>query len=359
LISEACLARISKIGNYDFNGTVFVNIGIHIQGAGRGQTILRKVGPERYMFRFYIYNNAPSAFSGIKLIDPEGPFTEYDISKASIGVEFAYGCWDFKVYNCEFEGFGSAGVITREYGGDSSIITCWQTRGVIYNNRFIDCYMPGLGYGVNVQGGRDKSWNRTLELGTDWATFIEDNYFSQCRHAIASADGASYVFRYNIIENNHRSHGIDSHGWIDGIRGTRQYEIYNNTVTDSVDEPDGIGIRGGDGVIYNNNLNVSGYPIFLTQDSSTTCIEGNGWPCKDQIRELYIWNNTHYGTQISDVHLTKDNIELILQKNRDYFLFEPGAYIPYVYPHPLRWKKRLYTVNHRDMILNEKKDLKY
>jgi PKD repeat protein len=51
---------------------------------------------------------------------------------------------------------------------------------------------------------------------------------------------------------------------------------------------------------------------------------------------LYIWNNTHYGTQISDVQLTKDNIELILQENRDYFLFEPAAYIPYVYPHSLR-----------------------
>jgi len=136
-VDQASPGDIVRIpaGNYDFNGTVFVNIGIHIQGAGRGQTILRKVGPERYMFRFHIYNNAPSAFSGIKLLDPEGPFTQYNISKASIGVEFAYGCWDFKVYNCEFEGFGNAGVITKEYWGSSGAVTSWQSRGVIYNKR--------------------------------------------------------------------------------------------------------------------------------------------------------------------------------------------------------------------------------
>jgi len=140
-VDQAVSGDIVQIpaGNFDFDGTVIVREGIHIRGEGRDSTILTKVGTEICMFRFKVLSNDPPAFSAIKLVDPEGPYAAYDIYKASVGVEMAYGCWDFRVFDCEFEGFGNAGVVAREYYGGSLVVTWWKTRGVIYNNRFIDC----------------------------------------------------------------------------------------------------------------------------------------------------------------------------------------------------------------------------
>jgi len=345
-VDQAIAGDIVQIpaGTFDFNGTVIVKEGIHIRGEGRDNTVLTKAGTERYMFRFKVLSNDSPAFSAIKLVDPEGPYAVYDINKASIGVEMAYGCCDFRVFDCEFEGFGCAGVITREYWGSSSSVTWWKTRGVIYNSRFIDCYMPGLGYGANVQGGRDKAWDEPLDLGSDWATFIEDNYFSGCRHAIASGDGARYVCRYNLIENNRRSHAIYAHGPLLSSRGTRKYEIYENVVKESADYPDGVCIRGGDGVIFNNTFDISAWPIILTHDNLSLC---KGWPCQDQIRELYIWGNSCNSNPVTrnNILLEKKDIEVILRENRDFFMYKKPGYTPYTYPHPLRTNEPFISIS--------------
>jgi len=332
-------------GIYDFDGTVIVKKGIHIRGAGRTKTILRKVenSPEKKtMFKFLINDNKPPAFSNIKLVDINGPYTERTEVNQTVGVAFYYGCWDLRVFNCEFEGFGVAGIITREFSGNDPQITWWKTRGVIYNNRFINCFRPGLGYGVHVGGANEKSWSIPLDLGSDYAVYIEDNYFSGCRHSIAGGMGARYVARYNLIERNRSSHGIDAHGKPSNYineRGTRKYEIYGNIIKNpwiEIYDPNGIAIRGGDGVIFNNIIEDMQVGISLRVDN---CGEGGEWyPCTypviDQIRELYIWNNEFLNCY---KQIAVDSVyQNLIQENRDYYLYERPGYTPYTYPHPLR-----------------------
>lgn len=346
-------------GTCYWNGNILTWKEIHLRGEGPTLTIIRKASDERGLFIYEGTWDSPSTpnqgqfkFSGIKLVDPEGPYSQLDDTKRTNGLIIRYGARDFLVYDSEFEGFGNAGVLVYGYPTTThALIPDGRCRGVIYNNRFIDCYMPGLGYGVDVVGTQDIDWeNYPLALGTEEAVFIEDNYFKGTRHAVASSRGSRYVFRYNIVEDNiGGEHSIDAHGWTgtvdDVVRGSRQYEIYENEVIgDPSSRPNGIGIRGGDGVIFNNTMHtgISGYPIFLTQDNQGICLE-TGWPCLDQIRELHMWGNTKDGVAVDTVgtcsecvRLTKEGIEQTLQEGRDFFLYPRPGYTPYPYPHPLR-----------------------
>ena len=335
-------------GNFDFDGTVIVKKGIHIRGKGKNKTILRKVGngnDKEYMFRFQIYDDSQAAISGIKLIDTYGPYSEHDYNNETVGVEMAYGCKDFRIFDCEFEGFSYAGVVTREYNGSDPQITWWKTQGVIYDCRFINCYMPEVGYGVVVYGANQKSWDEPSALGTDWFIFVEDNYFSGCRHHVASGEGGRYVCRFNIMEQNRNSHAIDAHGkpygdyLDDGRRGTRAYEIYNNTIQNPWHvfyEDTAIGLRGGTGVVFNNTIRDMYVGIELSADG---CIVYGpcSYPVPNQISQLYIWNNTFENMQRDDLYLfMHESFQQLIQEGRDYFLYEMPYYAPYPYPHPLR-----------------------
>ena len=347
-------------GTCDWDNELLTYKEVHVRGAGRDKTIIRRSpsSPSHYVF---IYDAervdgqpetiARFKFSGIKLVDPRGPYGDYNSSQITAGLTLRYGAKDFLVYDSEFQGFSDAGVFVRDYERDHVLIPDGRSWGVIYNNRFIDCYMGGLGYGVSVYGSQDKDWDiHPLDLGGSHAVFIEDNYFSGERHTVASGSGSRYVFRYNTIENNRRSHMIDAHGWTGdetySNRGSRQYEIYGNTlIGNNVHYPDGIGIRGGDGVIFNNVMrNYVAYPIFLTHDNMYLCCTNDSYPCHDQITELHMWNNTEDGVLINSVGQTGNAqvalfgtcITDILQEGRDFFFTPRPNYTPYPYPHPLR-----------------------
>jgi|GEM_PF-1086384 len=345
-VDQAVAGDIVQIpaGTFDFDGTVLVREGIHIQGAGRENTILIKTDTERTMFNFKIYNQTAPAFSAIKLKDPKGPYSSYNIYNTTVGIDLAYGCWDLKVFDCEFEGFGLAGVITREYWGGSPSVTWWRTRGVIYNNRFIDCRMPGLGYGVCMMGGRDKAWDIAFDLGSDYAVFIEDNYFSGARHAVAACDGARYVCRYNVIENHQMSAPIDAHGNPcneEGIRATRKWEIYKNIINGN-GESRGIDIRGGNGVIFENEIFNVTTAIYLCNEKCPGC---GGYPCPDQVRDSYVWGNTLNGVPAEALSTTCGDPDPLIVEGRDFFNYEKLGYVPYTYPHPLRTNEPFISIS--------------
>ena len=133
-----------------------------------------------------------------------------------------------------------------------------DARGVIDHNRFIDNWYTS----VVVYGSGEQSWKEPLTLGSGNAVYVEDNYFTQknvghktMAHHIASNNGSRYVFRYNIIEDGYMaSHSIDAHGNKYGWkRGSRSYEIYGNKIK-AIHRWAGINIRGGDGVIFDNEI---------------------------------------------------------------------------------------------------------
>jgi hypothetical protein len=202
-------------------------------------------------------------------------------------------------------------------------------RGVIYNNEFLDNYnstLRNLGYGIVIFA--DGTWPE-LELGTQNAIFVEDNYMAGNRHHIASNNSARYVFRYNVTQANDLTKDfqqIDAHGYSSAQRGTRSWEIYNNKFfanTTTGRNFAAIGVRGGDGVIFNNTYGDKiTNPVILMAEGGTC----GTYPVQDQIRQAYISEAVNVTNQCTSMVVV----------NRDYFLTARSGYTPYTYPHPLR-----------------------
>jgi hypothetical protein len=324
-----------------FNSTITIPNGISIKGQGKNATKLRKTDTSRIdIFRLNEAGQAstyPVEMSGFSL------YGCGDQSTLDTGINIARGIKDFKIHDLDLQGFGYSGLIVHGY-----------SYGVIWNCRFIDCYAPGNGYGIGVLAEEpgdvkpgDASWTRPVVFGGNEWVFVEDCYFSNQRHAIASNFGGRYVFRYNTCVNNKRSEFIDVHGYAGTTRGARAWEVYHNNLTgDSVNWPDGIGMTGGDGVIFNNTMqgNIA-FPIFLSDDSC----EGS-YPGPDQIRSCYIWGNNEDGNPVDKAGSGSNNDIAVyctqfLQQDRDFFLYPKPEYTPYPYPHPLRQSNPLISLS--------------
>ncbi len=200
-------------------------------------------------------------------------------------------------------------------------------------------------------GSANDSWARPPSLGTAQAMYLEDDTFDLPNVANGPEDayeGARFVLRHSqVFGENLGWHGFDS-----AIRGTMQYEIYSNTMTNSSptgetspNYPHGLlcESRSGSGVVYDNTVangpnatNQFGtYDAFLelrnyrssdgffgaSADTAngSFCngvphkdglVDGDftglqGYPCKDQtgrttnqeLMPTYSWNNDFLGTK--------------------------------------------------------------
>ncbi|UZO81453.1 discoidin domain-containing protein [Aquimarina sp. ERC-38] len=323
--------------NWYYGQGITVPGGISIKGSGKDQTLLKRAQASQVPFIIFDgSNNKASELSDITFIG--GYFyKDKEYGRLSRGIDFVKGCTSFKVYNCRFENFANYAITVNDRIGEKSV-----QKGVIFNNEFIDNYhsnVQNYGYGIVVNG--NGTWTN-LELGTKNAVFIEDNYFSGNRHHVASNNGSKYVFRYNDVKHTNKVRNFsmaDAHGKSSSPIGSRSYEIYNNKFyTESNMESKArtaIGIRGGDGVIFNNTSSTS---IYRTIELWTEGFSCGTYPGINQIRSLYIWNND----KNDHLKFTNDgvanNCEASVKKGRDYFLFKKPEYIPFVYPHPLRKK---------------------
>ncbi|MDR0307254.1 MAG: putative Ig domain-containing protein [Chitinispirillales bacterium] len=319
-------------GTFTFNGSVTMNAGITVLGAGKNSTVLNKSGSSvTAMFVVNGSNGYQTTIGGFTISGIiSSPSTLQDR-----GIQVNYGA-NFHIFDVKFKNFGHSGAYIT---GNS--------RGLIRHCDFIDIYRPAinnLGYGVAVYGDKDSAWTRPLELGTANAVYIEDCYFSNTRHAVTSNDGGKYVFRYNTIVNNAENfQGVDVHGLEYGSsRGSRSYEIYNNIINDSGRTAfSSIWIRGGDGVIFNNKIkynigNDSSTPIILTNRTDGTH-NSTTYPAPDQTRMLYVWDNEVIrGNNVANVGVTvRSGHKSFFMLDRDYFHEELPGYTPYTYPHPL------------------------
>jgi hypothetical protein len=291
--------------------------GVYLQGAGKDATILRRVGTvseSAYLIKYDCSNGQRAILSDVTLMG-NGNGAIHDK-----GLGLLNGCVDFKVANSKFTKFVFAGMYV-----DGAI----KQRGVIYKNDFIDNYsndLRNLGYGIAVYG--DGTWPE-LELGTQNAVFVEDNYMKGNRHHIASNNSSRYVFRYNTVIANDLTKDFamtDAHGLSSSPAGSRSWEIYKNNYSadlTSGQEYSSIGIRGGDGVIFDNTVasNIA-YPVTLEIEGATC----GTYPATGQIRQAWIWNS---GT-------IKNNCSASIQLDRDYYTTPKSGYVPFTYPHPLR-----------------------
>ena len=303
-----------------------------IIGSGYLASILKQTKPAPFNEMFYVdgSNGKQTRISGIQF---KGYVTSSsdDVSGCAIELDKAI---DFRIDHCKFLDFPSKAIY---------VCNVWTgtTRGVIdhniIDNPYKDIYGGGMwAYGIVIIG-QAYTWDadithflgkyETAPLGFP-IVYIEDNIISRCRHAISSTQGAWYVARHNTIDEARPKNfgSIDVHGDAgSGAPGGRGLEAYNNNITGSAGygAAQAFWIRGGGGVIYDNNMDNISYGISLYRG---TVEEG-------LIRTLYIWDNICDGT-----FLNNDGGYV---ENTDYFLREPSqaqdgfAYTPYPYPHPL------------------------
>ena len=304
-----------------------VPAGVYLNGAGQDVTTIRRVGVvpnTSYLIAYNCSNGKRAVFSNMSLIGNGNG----NIQDKGLGL--LRGCIDFKVSGSKFVNF----IFSAVYVGDAA-----NQRGVIYNNTFINNFstnLMNLGYGVVVYGGG--AWP-ALDLGSENAVFVEDNYFSGNRHSIASNNASVFVFRYNNVLGQESAKDFamtDSHGLSSSPRGSRSYEIYHNQYATNITsglQRSAIGIRGGDGVIFNNTATAK---ISRTIELMVEGFSCGTYPGPDQIRSLYIWNNSANPGNGYTTNGIDNTCATSIGLNRDYFLSPSPGYLPYTYPHPLR-----------------------
>ena len=307
-----------------WTGTVTINKRLILEGEGSANTVLgrSRVAAEFESNQMFRVSNVTGfemrqmALDGTQDTDP-GTWQDFGVS--------CINCVDFRFHHMTWTNFAVALMIR----GNPTV-----QKGVVDHNTFTGNYFPWLGYATMVVG--DGQYPATLPtLGTDLAVFVEDNVYNANRHNVVGHNGGRYVFRHNTIQSQRENaDAIDAHG-DDGSwpSGTRSWEIYGNTVACGGACGSGVfagvGIRGGDGVIFNNTLNNTSRPIYLSsqKDTGTECTQP--YPMSQQVREAYVWNNTPNTVVISSPCTS----HIVL--NRDYFTNARPGYTPYTYPHPL------------------------
>ncbi|WP_010520653.1 hypothetical protein [Aquimarina agarivorans] len=298
-------------GNSDWETkTLVVPGGISLVGNGAQNTIIKRTrSTKEYLIIFDGSNGLPNKLYNIAF---EGNYNNDAVYGKGVG--FLNDCKNFQISGCKFSGFANCALCI----GNSN-----TQKGVISANTFEKNYYEAIGnfgYGIAIYGGG--IWDK-LSLGNENAVFIEDNYFIGNRHHVASNNAARFVFRYNkIIHTNSTKNFsmIDVHGKSSWKTGARCFEIYNNEFLTAPNlttmARTAIGIRGGDGVIFNNNFSKDIFRTIELWNEGYVC---GKYPGINQTRALYIWNNQNNDELGYTNSGVANNCELSIQKNRDYF----------------------------------------
>lgn len=216
-----------------------------------------------------------------------------------------------RVDHCAVRDFGWVGVRTNGDPGGGS-------RGVIDHCDFARMFIPEmdgryhLGYGVAVSGVGEAEG---VPFGAVNATVIEDSTFDRCRHAVAAGGAGRYVFRHNVVTANRNSHAVDAHG-LEGAAtaGTEWVEVYDNLIHQPDEPTAAVRIRGGRGLVWNNEIRDYTYAVSLWEETA------------QPTGPVHIWGNTLGAgvTRLGDV-----------RGGPAYDFARPGGYEPLEYPHPL------------------------
>lgn len=364
---------------------------IHIEGAGSGSggtRLYRASQTFEYMMVFYGGSEEAEIeisniwFQAMKTRVYDGDDgTSYELFRG-----LAFRSCDFYLHDCRFQYFSNIAVSVRHPQRHGS--------GVISNNEFLQNlsldadgkFSKGYAIGVSVWGDLNE-WV-PVSLGTDNFVFIEDNYFSRMRPAVASGMGAMVVFRYNHCEQgSSESAYLDMHPgrppWLTEAYSSRFMAVYENTFInlpndDPMYEPPynygAISFRGGASIIFNNTfrnyndlgvIELTAYDRWADRPAATADYKFPGYPIPYQIGyksglkygashsglnpteygedDCFIWNNSFENSNAKKVEIIDEGILVwegveydMLEEGRDYHFAPKPEYKPYSYPHPRR-----------------------
>jgi hypothetical protein len=299
-------------GNFDFKGPkIEVKKNITISGSGEKKTVLKQTSALDWFFRVV----SDSYFRLTNLV--------LDGGRNGNGIKVASDSLEMRIDNSTFKNFKKRAIETNG-----------NIKGVIDNNQFQENSVTD----IVIYGDNDGAWKRPVKLGSDDAVYVEKNQFEHKNvkgaiHSISSNRGSNYVFRYNTIDDgNLNTNPIDAHGNFFYGRGSRKYEIYGNKIK-SGGSYQGMYIRGGTGVIYDNEFSGKfDYPIVLEnyrsfRDTSTK------YPAPDQINDLHIWDNKYEGKEVEPFMRDRGMVRQHIKKDRDYFMKKKAGYKAYPFPY--------------------------
>ena len=365
----------------DNPGALIYEKSILLKGAGMGKTIINDstgVGWDESIIFVTGIEGKPVRITG---------FTFLNITDKAVIFNGTLKNW--RIDHCDFVNE------PEDFGGLRYIINTEEddTYGVIDHNNFTNSL-------VHFQNDDIPAWDRPLALGTAIANYVEDNRFYYGIEHGSHEDfcdaeaGARLVVRYNNITNAHfHIHGNDGGSW----RSTHSWEFYNNLLFDeNINNYRFAQLRGGTGVVFNNNATGNWGPIYVTHncvyrsdcyehpsgDFTQDCTE---YPCTDQIGRttdhdndsvqdlvpVFEWENYVNGID-KDIQVQADLDPMmvdIIQENRDFYndavtfdhltgiysaeytdddnSTKQWVYKPYVYPHPLTLIEPAHQTYHR------------
>ena len=330
-------------GNCTWSTSVALSKGIHLRGAGAGQTVVT-VGQT---FRITKHPTRSIELSGFTF-NAVGTSNETKMIVVT-------GTWSAKPPLIHDNVFNSNGAAIMRYEANG---------GVIYRNQFNGVWdSEGIQHKI---ASDSSSWSTADSLGTrdtlgTMNLYVEDNTFtSMSNQGTDFDDAARVVWRYNT----HINTSVNSHGLDTSPIGVRHYEIYGNNFlypSNMVNQGWWIWLRGGTGVVFNNTFqDITGqmwgnkaellFSVRMADDGGVLGC-ATSWPAPHQVGQnhtgtaqftdgVHFWGNTGtYTWQIQRFgNSCGQDITKYLQNGRD-FTFDAvpkTGYTPYSYPHPLR-----------------------
>ena len=315
---------------------------ITLKGAGIGNTIIS--------FGAITVFNLGTSGSRVTGFELNGTST------SGIGVSVAATGW--RVDHCEFDFRSASGKGVGVLASNTNLYyPAWELSGLVDNCVFYDARNVSSGSAVPGAGtGAFAIWSAPTDLGGPSAVYFEDNtfYLERSGNIMDGNYGGVYVFRYNTVQKGeHSGSVVEAHSLQCSCRGTKKWEIYRNNIH-SAGSWTPFFLRGGTGVIFDNAITGSwSQPGILVDNVRSTnnwgpglcdgtCawdgndpVEGNGWPCRDQIgrgADSSPWPSSApypsqplepvyaYGNAPSTIRIkVVNNSGLHIKSNRDYY----------------------------------------
>jgi len=216
---------------------------IILQGAGIGSTVI----------------SAPSMAVNLNGSGSRITGFEFNLTSISSAIK-TYGS-DWRIDNCEFDyrPAGSKGNAV-EADGRNHYYPTWSLSGLIDNCTFYDGRIVVTGSAVTGVSDPSKAYAlmaQPADLGGSSAVYIEDCTFelNKFGNLIDANYGGAYVFRFNsVTKGNYTGYVVEAHSLQSTSRGTRKWEIYGNTFIGDGGPYAPFLLRGGIGIIFNNDL---------------------------------------------------------------------------------------------------------
>jgi len=377
----------------NWTSTVTINVGITLQGAGQGVTIIgdnvNKGGAScsggAPAFSWKVPASQSMRMTGLTVV---GVSTDPGVCQDG-HIAIAGGTHTLRIDHITINPGQTVGILIQgDIWGLIDDIT-WTSD---FHNAVRIEHLNWNGFSKWDDTWGDASWNTPIVYGgasgAPQGIYIENSTFTNTDSTNIGGvtdcfSGGRLVFRYNTVTMyNNQSHGADSD---QRHRACRWQEIYNNTYTYSnISDLAFISwIRGGTGVFYNNTITAAGYSNKIVQvancrDASAGCGGGpnytpwgacngsssydqdssGGYRCVDQpgagtsnllgpdpsgtitpantwvgnsLDPVYVWGNTLNGSSNNTTSGTTN-----VASNRDSYagIARPG-YTAYTYPYPL------------------------